>query len=121
MHANQYVEFRERLEQKAAEVGNILRDRKGIAVERMSDIFDERALAADRERGARALESSTNLLRQVQAALQRMRDGTYGLCVGCEKEISSKRLRAVPWAARCVHCQEMEDRSKFEGQFCAAA
>ena len=50
-----------------------------------------------------------------------MRDGTYGLCVGCEKEISLKRLQAVPWAARCVHCQEMEDMAEFGGRFRTAA
>lgn len=121
MHANQYVEFRDRLQKKAAEVADTLRDRRGIAVERMPDVFDEWALAADRETGALTLQSATNLLRHVHAALQRMRDGTYGLCVGCEKEIPLKRLQAVPWAVRCVRCQEMEDRAEFGGRFSAAA
>lgn len=121
MRANQYAEFRDRLEQKAAEVGDTLRDRRAIAAERMPDVFDEWALAADRETGALALQASTDLLRCVQAALQRMRDGAYGLCVGCEKEISLKRLQAVPWAARCMHCQEMEDMAEFGRRFRTAA
>jgi len=121
MHPNQYAELRDRLEQKAAEVADTLRDRGAIAIQRMPDVCDEWALAADREIGALALQSGTDLLRHVQAALLRMREGTYGLCVGCEKEISLKRLQAVPWAVRCVHCQEMEDRAEFGGLLSTAA
>jgi len=46
------------------------------------------------------------LLREVEAALQRIENGTYGICQECEEEISVKRLNAVPWARYCVKCQE---------------
>lgn len=46
MHANQFAEFQDRLEQKAAEVADTLRDRRAIAAERMPDVFDEWALGA---------------------------------------------------------------------------
>jgi len=36
--------------------------------------------------------------------------GTFGICLDCEEEINPKRLAAVPWAARCVACQERADR-----------
>ena len=45
-------------------------------------------------------------LRQINDALQRIKDGTYGVCADCEKPISPKRLQAVPWAKYCVQCQE---------------
>jgi len=45
-------------------------------------------------------------LRQIKEALQRINDGTYGICADCEKPISTKRLQAVPWAKYCVQCQE---------------
>jgi len=45
-------------------------------------------------------------LRQIKEALQRINDGTYGVCADCEKPISPKRLQAVPWAKYCVQCQE---------------
>ena len=45
------------------------------------------------------------LLRQVEAARDRLRDGTFGICQRCEEEIAPKRLRAIPWAAYCVSCQ----------------
>ena len=46
------------------------------------------------------------LLREVQDALRRIAQGTYGTCYECEEPISAKRLDAVPWARFCVACQE---------------
>lgn len=46
------------------------------------------------------------LLREVQDALRRFEQGTYGVCHECEEPISVKRLDAVPWARHCVVCQE---------------
>lgn len=46
------------------------------------------------------------LLREVQDALRRLEQGTYGVCYECEEPISGKRLDAVPWAKFCVSCQE---------------
>ena len=47
------------------------------------------------------------LLREVEEALRRVQDGTYGICQECEEPISPKRLQALPWAKFCVRCQEM--------------
>lgn len=46
------------------------------------------------------------LLREVEAAVRRIGQGTYGVCHECEEPISSKRLDALPWAKYCVTCQE---------------
>ena len=47
------------------------------------------------------------LLREVEEALSRVREGSYGICQECEEPISPKRLQALPWAKFCVRCQEM--------------
>jgi DnaK suppressor protein len=48
-------------------------------------------------------------LRQVREALQRVEDGTFGLCVVDGKPIEEKRLEAMPWTAYCLkHQQELE-------------
>ena len=49
------------------------------------------------------------LLTQVQDALKRIEDGTYGKCIVCGQPIPEKRLEAIPWAARCV-----KDESQLE-------
>ena len=42
----------------------------------------------------------------VVRALKRIKDGTYGICVDCERMISTKRLQSFPNAMRCIACQE---------------
>lgn len=46
------------------------------------------------------------LLREIEDALDRLRDGSYGVCADCGIAISQKRLDAIPWAVYCVTCQE---------------
>jgi len=48
----------------------------------------------------------TALLREIEEALVRLRDGSYGTCPDCGMPVSKKRLEAVPWARFCVSCQE---------------
>jgi DnaK suppressor protein len=45
-------------------------------------------------------------LNQVEAALRRIEDGSYGQCTDCGVEIPSARLHAAPEASRCIACQE---------------
>lgn len=44
------------------------------------------------------------ILNQVESALQRIQDGTYGMCLECEEEINEKRLRAIPYTLYCKDC-----------------
>jgi phage/conjugal plasmid C-4 type zinc finger TraR family protein len=48
-----------------------------------------------------------------QRALDRMRDGSYGLCQDCGKPLPAERLTAVPWAHRCVRCQAGWERHEI--------
>lgn len=49
-------------------------------------------------------------LRLIEAALQRMTEGSFGICVACSDEIQTRRLQAVPWTQFCLSCQEeLED------------
>ena len=69
-------------------------------------------LAGQREFAARTLEREAKSLMQIGAALKRIDCGEFGICIECEEPISPKRLAAVPWAAYCLHCQEMHDAQK---------
>ncbi len=68
---------------------------------------DSEERATERE-GDEVLESlgSAGLaeIRMIQAALDRIADGTYGVCVACGENISEERLDAVPHAPRCRNC-----------------
>jgi len=71
--------------------------------------MDELQFASERDLAIRNLDSASVLLQQVRAALERIRDGSFGICMDCEHTISPKRLEAVPWALRCIRCQEAAD------------
>src|SRR6266849_2737034 len=50
------------------------------------------------------------LLTQVERALERIDNGTYGKCVNCGQPIPEKRLEAIPWAERDVKCEELVEQ-----------
>ena len=102
--------FQEILERKEAELVQVLRKRDGIAIEKSADQMDEIQYASERDLAIRNVDRESNLLRQVKAALRRIHDGSFGTCIECESAISPKRLAAVPWAPRCLRCQDAADR-----------
>lgn len=90
---------------RARELTRSLAVRREITVERSADEFDDALLAAGRESSAQILSGDLRLLRQIEAAQSRLRNGTFGICLRCEEPITPKRLQAVPWAAYCLSCQ----------------
>ena len=106
--------FRNTLETKRAELSGSLRNRDEIVIEKAPDALDEVQLAGERELAIRNLDRDSNMLRQIRRALGRIADGSYGVCLHCDEDISPKRIAAVPWAAFCIKCQEQVDRHEIE-------
>ncbi len=50
------------------------------------------------------------LLRQIDAALKRIDDGVYGLCVDCDERIHARRLEVDPTALRCIDCASKAEK-----------
>lgn len=46
---------------------------------------------------------------QIEKALERIEEGTYGNCITCGNEISHHRLRAIPYALHCIECQRSKE------------
>jgi DnaK suppressor protein len=108
--------YKTTLEAKMAELSAGLRNREDIAIEKTPDALDEVQLAGERELAIRNLDRESSLLRNVRAALARVADGSYGVCMHCEEDIKPKRLDAVPWTKYCIRCQEAADRHEFESE-----
>jgi RNA polymerase-binding transcription factor DksA len=65
----------------------------------------EAAIAMENDEVLEAIErSATGELEHIDAALERIEHGVFGLCVKCPAEIDAKRLRAVPYATHCRQC-----------------
>jgi DnaK suppressor protein len=105
--------YQKLLENKREELSAGMRNRDDIAIEKTADALDEVQLAGERELAIRNLDREATMLRQVRAALARIDDGSFGTCLHCEEDISTKRLAAVPWALYCIRCQEAADRDGF--------
>ena len=100
---------------RAAIVGKA-HEREAIWVAQSNELMETVQLAAERDFAIRALELESKCLTQVDAALKRIEDGEFGICLECEEPISLKRLAAVPWATYCLRCQELGDsREAAEG------
>lgn len=54
-------------------------------------------------------------LRDVEAALQRMRENNFGVCVECGADVGYERLTVHPTAKRCIRCQQRHEQTYFSG------
>ena len=64
---------------------------------------------ADQELTLSLLGSEEDALDQIEAALQRIEDGSYGECETCGAKIPKSRLEAIPYAAQCVRCASQQE------------
>jgi DnaK suppressor protein len=108
--------FRKMLETKREELLAKTSDREEIRIEHAAEEFDRLQQQLNREVAIRNLDRESALLKQVQSALTRLDDETFGICLRCDEPIPEKRLKAVPWAAYCVPCQEAIDRQSASGE-----
>ena len=74
----------------------------------LSADFDEQASDIEAQDALAALEEVALVeIWQVKAALQRVRQGNYGICESCGEEIPPRRLAVVPTAVRCMECADL--------------
>ena len=88
MTKSELNKFRSILETKQAELAALVRNREGIAIEKSPDALDEVQHAAERELAIRNLDRESNLLRNVRAALRRIDEGNFGVCLHCEEVVN---------------------------------
>ncbi len=62
-------------------------------------------------------EVGSKELAEVERAFRRIEQGTYGSCEACGKDIPIARLKALPFAAKCVPCQEAEEKARQDGVY----
>ncbi len=58
------------------------------------------------------IQMKAETLNKIGAALTRLEEGTYGYCYECADEIAERRLRALPFAARCKDCEEVRETER---------
>jgi DnaK suppressor protein len=73
-------------------------------------LADTATVTVDREMDFSLEEKSHQILGEIDAALERIEGGTFGLCARCGKPIGEERLEAKPYATLCIECKRLEER-----------
>ncbi|MBU1398005.1 MAG: RNA polymerase-binding protein DksA [Pseudomonadota bacterium] len=77
--------------------------------ENFPDPTDRAALEADRNFMLRIRDRESKLIRKIKSALERIENGTFGVCETCGGEISVNRLKARPVTSQCIDCKAREE------------
>jgi DnaK suppressor protein len=87
------------------------------AATEMTDVKDSEERSADAEEsgvGFTLLELDSQMMREMETALGRIKSGTYGRCDDCDGRIASGRLRAISFAKRCKECQQRAEGESMQ-------
>jgi RNA polymerase-binding transcription factor len=110
--------FRKRLEARQQElrrtVSRTEQDGRTVDEESTQDIADRAASSYNKEFLFHQSNNDRQLLAMVESALERLRQGSFGECISCGKDINVKRLEAVPWTRHCIECQEKLEKGILE-------
>jgi DnaK suppressor protein len=104
--------FRSLLHQKLDELAERVggsRMNWNIKVTKYPDLVDWATAEREREIGLRIIEREAALRDEVMLALEKIDDGTYGVCESCDQEIESERLEAQPITSLCIQCKKREE------------
>jgi len=74
------------------------------------DPTDRASLESDRNFELRIRDRERKLINKIRQAIERIDDGTFGLCENCEEEIGVERLRARPVTTLCIDCKTEQER-----------
>ncbi len=111
------VQYENALRSMRAELQDLLRDtRQDVLAEQVPE--DSIALGSQnllQDLAVGQLHRYKQLLEEVEAALRRVEDGSYGVCGGCRNAIPARRLQALPWARYCVSCAELRQALSLNG------
>jgi DnaK suppressor protein len=110
--------FKKRLETRQQELRQMVtrnqKDGRAADEEATQDVADRAASSYTKEFLFSQSNNDRQLLNMVEGALSRIREGSFGECVSCGKEINAKRLEAVPWTRHCIDCQEKAEKGLLE-------
>ena len=110
--------FKKRLEERQRQlrvnVSRTEQDGRSSAEDTAQDVADKAASSYNKEFLFHQSNSERQLLQMVEGALSRIREGTFGQCISCGKDINPKRLEAVPWTRHCIECQEKAEQGRLE-------
>ena len=113
MNHERIAYFRSRLEQWYRETQRRLQtstEERRLTDGVQAELEDRASSSYEKELSLHESAEERQILLNIRQALDRIREGTFGECLGCGSEINSKRLEAVPWTQYCIDCQRSLER-----------
>lgn len=98
--------------QSPAETRESIKITNGADGNQTPDALDQVQLAQDREIAIRTADKNSKKRRLIAAAIKRLQEESYGICLDCENSIATKRLEALPWAECCIQCATSREQSE---------
>jgi DnaK suppressor protein len=112
--ANKTEQLKQSLEQRVAEAQRVLAsatEETRTYAARHPDAADQALAEYERQTLTHKAATAQQQIENLNRALQRIAQGSYGVCAECGGDIEPKRLEALPWAQYCVVCQEARERT----------
>jgi DnaK suppressor protein len=107
--------FKQRLRDKErelqSEIALLEGEARGSGDPEVRDPTDDASIAQGTSESLEEATLASRTLVEVEDALKRIENGTYGKCIACGRQIEAPRLEAVPWAAYCLADQEKQDKA----------
>ncbi len=83
-----------------------------VSDERLSDIVDYSSIQSDRNFELIIRDRERRLITKMMEAIERIDEGTYGVCDSCGEEIAKKRLIARPVTTLCIKCKTKQEKAE---------
>jgi len=85
-------------------------DYSGLSDESMGDLVDQAYKMAEKDLIFGMSQNEKATLQMINAALERVTAGTFGICASCGQSIEPKRLEIMPYAIKCIKCKTVEEK-----------
>ncbi len=107
--------LQKRREQLVANLSRLTGEGAEISPKPVGDRIDDAAFDLERHSLYAIAEQEAQEIRLIDTALEKIENGTYGICEECGKRIERARLKALPYAVLCLKCKEAEEMEQAVG------
>jgi DnaK suppressor protein len=115
VHQERYAVLKQMLEDRRRDIHDrlrLLRETLPAQVAEVKDAEEQSVQDFAQDVELALMEMKSETLGQIDEAIRRLEDGTYGTCAHCGREIAEARLKALPFATLCRECQEVEEEAR---------
>ncbi|HUA15143.1 MAG TPA: TraR/DksA family transcriptional regulator [Verrucomicrobiae bacterium] len=119
MERKEIEQLKQKLELRREELlpslSRLHQETRSLDVDSTQDSGDRCVISLSKESLFERSSENCRLLRLIDEALERMAEGSFGICAACGGDIPIRRLRALPWTRFCIQCQEALENESASG------